>query len=189
MKPSLAFTLAVLFFQAIPLFEARPLRLGTSQSGRRNTAVSNTCKTIIFSFLLNFHDFVDADKADHPHLSLLPRTSTPKEAGKAPVVDCIEPGRRSVDGEEGALPGQTDDVLQRPAARSPPSPQGSNPPHYRQPDARRWDSGPWVGGSRTPSRPPAPSGKNPPHWRWSGGRFSRRPVDVFHVLGVLSKMF
>ncbi|CAM0882272.1 unnamed protein product [Alopecurus aequalis] len=150
MKPSLAFTLAVLFFQAIPLLEARQLRL---------------------------------DKADHPHLSLLPRTGTSKEAGEALVVDYVEPERRSSDGEEEVAPGATDDGLHRPAARSPPSPQGGKPPHWAM------GSAPWAGGSRKPSPPPAPTGKNPPHWRESGDRLSPRPVDMFHVLRVLTKMF
>uniref|UniRef100_A0ACD5VQT0 Uncharacterized protein n=1 Tax=Avena sativa TaxID=4498 RepID=A0ACD5VQT0_AVESA len=152
MKLSLAFTLAVLFFQAIPLFEARPLQL-------------------------------DVDMAHHPRISLLPRTSIAKEAGEALVIDRVEPKQTSGDGEEEVAPGSPADALRRPGARSPPSPQGRNPPHYRQP-AGSWGSVPWVSGSHKPSRPPAPTGQNPPHWRG----LSPRPVDVFQVFSVLSKM-
>jgi hypothetical protein len=158
MKASLAFTLAVAVF----FFQSIPLLVQARP--------------------------LRLDTADDRRLSLLPRTSIAKYPGEAPAVDGVEPGRRSVDGGEEVAPGNTDNTLHRTGELSPPSPQGSNPPHYRQP-AVRWGSNPWVGGSRPPFRPPAPSGQKPPHWRGSEDRSSSRLVDVFRLLRMLSNMF
>ncbi|XBJ04732.1 hypothetical protein VPH35_023627 [Triticum aestivum] len=180
MKLSLAFTAVVIFFLNIPPFEARPRPLGLGAHPSRHYQLNSEEQQ---------RNIPIAGKEEHLRLSPLPRPGAAGEAGEAALVS-YEPGRRSGDAEEEAVPGTPpDDELRRSAAHSPPA-QERNPAHYRQP-AGRWGPVPGVGGSRKPSRPPAPGVPKPPHWRRSGDRSGPRPrpFDVFHALRVWSRMF